>query len=239
MDYMVNTLCIVQARLTSSRLPNKVLLELGRTGLSLLEHVNLRLQQARLIDKIVFAIPDTVSNDSLESFLRLHGIECFRGSEDDVLDRFYQCALVYHPHMVVRATCDNPFVDWELADSLISFLGDADYAYCSAAPLGTSVEVFSMDALIRGNKEAVDMKYREHVCPYFRDNRDKFVCKDYRCKPLSYRLTVDEADDFKLVNLLYKDLYKGTPISNRILYQYLEEHPSLALINRDVLQKRV
>ena len=116
---MVNTLCIVQARLTSSRLPEKVLMELGNSGLSILEHVNMRLNKSLKIDKVVFAIPDTPLNDKLADFLENKKIEYCRGSENDVLGRFYHCAEKYNPELIVRATCDNPCVDWHLADEMI------------------------------------------------------------------------------------------------------------------------
>ena len=162
---MVNTLCIVQARLTSSRLPEKVLMELGNSGLSILEHVNMRLNKSLKIDKVVFAIPDTPLNDKLADFLENKKIEYCRGSENDVLGRFYHCAEKYNPELIVRATCDNPCVDWHLADEMIENWGDADYMYCKETPLGTSVEVFTKHALNEAYHHAKTPEEREHVCP--------------------------------------------------------------------------
>ena len=99
---MVNVLCIVQARLTSTRLPNKVMMELGGTGISLLEHTYMRLCATPNIDKVVFAIPDTPSNDKLAYFLKIKEIPFFRGSEDNVLKRFYECAIQYQPEIIVQ-----------------------------------------------------------------------------------------------------------------------------------------
>lgn len=235
---MVNTLCIVQARLTSSRLPEKVLMELGGTGLSILEHVNIRLNKVVKIDRVVFAIPDTPLNDGLADFLEKKKIEYYRGNEDDVLGRFYHCAAKYSPKLIVRGTCDNPCVDWHLADEMIENLGDADYMYCEETPLGTSVEVFTEDALVEAYHQAKAPEEREHVCPYIiRDA--KFVCKQYPYNKLGYRLTVDEEADFVLMNEIYAKLYKGVPLENQEIYDYLREHQELARINEKVKQKVV
>ena len=113
---MVKVLCIVQARLTSSRLPDKVVMPLGRQGKTIAEHVFERLSCSRHIDQVVFAIPTGERNDELETFLTERHMPCFRGSEDNVLERFIGCIRQYQPEIVVRATSDNPFVDWHQAD---------------------------------------------------------------------------------------------------------------------------
>lgn len=233
---MVNTLCIVQARLTSSRLPEKVLMELGDSKLSILEHVNIRLNKAAKIDKVVFAIPDTSLNDKLADFLEKKKIEYYRGSEDDVLGRFYHCAKKYNPNLIVRATCDNPCIDWHLTDGMIANLGHADYMYCKETPLGTSVEIFTKNALTEAYHQAKALEEREHVCPYITRNA-KFVCIQYPYNKLSYRLTVDEEADFVLINEIYKQLYKDTPIENQKIYDYLKNHLELGEINGKIVQK--
>lgn len=163
---MVNTLCIVQARLTSSRLPNKVLMQLGDSKLSILEHVYQRLSQSRKIDKIVIAIPETPLNDKLAAFLDDKGISYIKGSEDNVLERFYQCAIQYKPQIVVRATSDNPFVDWRQIDNMIDSLGENDYISSENAPLGTSASVFYAEALYAAYENAETDIEKEHVTPY-------------------------------------------------------------------------
>ena len=233
---MVNTLCVVQARLTSSRLPEKVLMELGNSKLSILEHVNMRLRKVTRIDKVVFAIPDTPLNNKLADYLEKKEIEYYRGSENDVLGRFYHCSVKYDPKLIVRATCDNPCVDWHLADEMLENWGDADYMCCKETPLGTSVEVLTMDALAEAFHKAKAPEEREHVCPYITSNI-KFVCKLYSYNKLNYRLTVDEEADFELINEIYKQLYKGVPIENQEIYDYLKKHEELLRINEKVVQK--
>ena len=136
----MKVLCIVQARLTSSRLPDKVIMPLA--GKTIAEHVYERLSLSRHIDKVVFAIPTGERNDELERFLEERGIPSFRGSEDNVQERFIKCIRQYQPQIVVRATSDNPFVDWMQADCQIEGLTDCDYVSSEGAPLGTGVEVF-------------------------------------------------------------------------------------------------
>ena len=231
---MVKTLCIVQARLTSTRLPNKVLMTLGESNLSILEHVYQRIKKSRYIDKVVFAIPDSSMNNPLAAFMEEKGIPFTRGSEDDVLDRFYQCAKLYNPRVVVRATCDNPFVDWILGDKLIENLGDGDYVGCKDTPLGTSLEVFTMSSLEEAHNKATTEPEHEHVTPYI---IQKMKSTMIAYNGLSYRLTIDEERDYYVADTLYKELYKGEPIPNTVVYDYLSAHKTLADYNRDVHQK--
>lgn len=233
---MVKVLCVVQARLTSSRLPNKVLMTLGESELSILEHVNQRLNMSKHIDKVVFAIPDSAMNDPLAEFMDNKGIPYTRGSEDDVLDRFYQCAKKYEPQFVVRATCDNPLVDWKLCDQLIENLGDNDYIGATGAPLGTGVEVFKMSALCEAYENASTEPQHEHVTPYMYQNL-KWTRMNF--SGLDYRLTVDEERDFYVMNELYSKLYKGSPIPNTEVYDYFSSHPELASYNQEVYQKKL
>ena len=243
MDNMVKTLCIVQARLTSSRLPNKVLMKLGASGLSIAEHVYQRLNMAEYIDKIVFAIPETPANDALALFFEKHEIAFERGSEDDVLDRFFQCAQKYRPEVIVRATCDNPFVDWIQLDNLISHLPGYDYVSSLGAPLGTSAEVFLADSLYQAHANAVSGVEKEHVTPYIYRHPELFkIAKvPYHLDVVKerYRLTVDTEQDFVVVNELYESLYRKQPIRNDEVYMYLESHQELRLRNISVIQKSI
>lgn len=235
---MVKTLCIIQARLTSTRLPKKVMMPLGNAGKSILEHAYERLSLAKHIDKVVFAIPDSSMNDELAEFMGNKNIEYYRGSEEDVLDRFYQCAIKYSPEVVVRATCDNPFVDYNIADDLWEHLEDNDYVYCKNVPLGTGVEVFTMKALAKSFNEAITGPEHEHVTPYIYTHQDKFKTFGRDFGLPSYRLTVDEERDYELANRIYDALYQGFPIPNSEVYDYLERHPELLTLNTEVHQKK-
>ncbi len=235
---MVKTLCIIQARLTSTRLPKKVMMFLGNSDKSILEHVYERLSQTKHIDKLVFAIPDSSMNDELAEFMTSRDIEFFRGSEDDVLDRFYKCAIKYNPDIVVRATCDNPLVDYTVADDLWEHLEGNDYVLCKNVPLGTGVEVLKMSALVKSYNEATTRPEHEHVTPYIYTHPEKFCIFEKDFGLPSYRLTVDEERDYELANCIYDALYRGIPIPNSDVYVYLEEHPELLAINTGVHQKK-
>lgn len=235
---MVRTLCIIQARLTSTRLPKKVMMPLGNSGKSILEHAYERLLLAKHIDKVVFAIPDSSMNDELAEFMKNKDIEFYRGSENDVLARFYHCAIKYNPEVVVRATCDNPFVDYNIADDLWENLGNNDYVFCQNVPLGTGVEVFTMKALSKSFNEATTGPEHEHVTPYIYTHPDLFKTYGRDFGLPSYRLTVDEERDYELANKIYDALYQGSPIPNNEVYRLLEKHPELSAINTEVHQKK-
>ena len=209
---------------------------LGGGNLSILEHVYQRLKKSRYIDKVVFAIPDSEMNNPLAEFMDINDIPYTRGSEDDVLDRFYQCAKQYNPKVVVRATCDNPFVDWILGDKLIESLGDNDYVGCKDTPIGTSLEVFTMSSLEEAHDKAITEPEHEHVTPFI-IQKMKSTLISYN--GLSYRLTVDEERDFYVADKLYEELYKGEPIPNNIVYDYLSIHQDLADYNCTVHQKQL
>lgn len=209
---------------------------LGDSGLSILEHVYQRLNVSKYIEKVVFAIPDSEMNNPLADYMDSKGIEYIRGSEDDVLDRFYKCAIKYNPTVVVRATCDNPLVSWEIADKLCEFLDRNVYVSAKEIPLGTGVEVFTMASLQEAFEKSSTEVQHEHVTPYIYQNYEaatvKFGMPDYR-------LTVDEERDLYVINELYKILYKGTPIPISTVIDYLNDHQELADYNRDVHQKKL
>lgn len=128
-------------------------------------------------------------------------------------------------------------MDWELADYLIDHLGDADYACCKDTALGTSVEIFTMDALEKTYMDAKMQEEREHVCPYIVRHPELFKCKVIPYNYYPYRLTVDEEADYRLVDIIYRDLYHAIPIRNKLIYDYLASRPDLQNLNKTVHQK--
>lgn len=237
---MVKVLCVVQARLTSSRLPDKVVMRLGRSGKTIAEHVYERLSLCRRVDRVVFAIPTGERNDALASFLQQKGIPCFRGSEDNVLERFCRCVRSYEPEVVVRATSDNPFVDWLQVDRQIEQLDGYDYVSSKGAPLGTGAEVFYAKGLYAAYDNATTDREREHVTPYLYLHPELFRVHKapyHLDLKADYRLTVDTDEDFEVATRLYDALYAGEPIPNEQVYRYLEAHPEVAALNSGVEQK--
>ena len=237
---MVKVLCIVQARLTSSRLPDKVVMPLGKAGKTIAEHVYERLSRSQRIDKVVFAIPTGERNDELEQFLMARDIPCFRGSEDNVQERFIGCIREFQPEIVVRATSDNPFVDWQQADLQIEALKGCDYVTTKGAPLGTGVEVFYAEGLEEAYRLVTSDREREHVTPYLYTHPERFMVKHipYRISlEDNYRLTVDTDNDYQLAQRVYDALYDGEPITNERIYEWLNTYPDVSHLNADVEQK--
>jgi spore coat polysaccharide biosynthesis protein SpsF len=218
-------------------------MQLGDSKLSILEHVYQRLSQSRKIDKIVIAIPETPLNDKLAVFLDDKGISYIKGSEDNVLERFYQCAIQYKPQIVVRATSDNPFVDWRQIDNMIDSLGENDYISSENAPLGTSASVFYAEALYAAYENAQTDIEKEHVTPYIYRHPELFKVKKIpyylNINTSNYRLTVDTEQDFELADKLYRNLYKGHPIENSEVYKFLDANPEMRAINLSVKQKTI
>lgn len=244
MDNMVKTLCIVQARLTSTRLPNKVLIKLGQSNKTVLEHVYERFLQSKKIDKVVFAIPNTELNNPLEDFLKRKTIPYFRGDENNVMSRFFECAKLYKPEYLVRATCDNPCVDWIMADNMIEYIDKThlDYVMYDNAPIGSGVEVFTYKSFEEVQRIASSEPEFEHVTYCYELHPDLFKTGLYKYNkdlPEHYRLTMDEDLDNTFMQKVYNELYNGSPFTNELLYEYLKENHHLLNINKNVIQKTV
>lgn len=230
-------LAILQARVSSTRLPGKVLkLILGKPMLSLqLE----RIKRSKKIEQIVVATSTESSDDVIETLCQDLQITCYRGSLDDVLERFYKAALKYLPEHVVRLTGDCPLIDPQIIDDVIDFYlsGDFDYVSNSLEPTfpdGLDVEVFSFSVLEIAWHEAVLPSHREHVTPFIHQQPDKFKIGHYKGqRDLSlFRWTVDEAEDFELVNRIYEELYpRNVSFTTEDILNLLSRNPSLVQIN--------
>lgn len=234
-------ICIIQARLTSSRLPNKVLFELNNK--TVIEHIYERMFLCKKLDKIVFAIPNNAKNDLLSAKLNALGYEFYRGDEDDVLYRYYVGAVKYNANIILRVTADCPFVDYNTADDIIEFIKnkDCDYVTREGLPVGISSEAFSFKALENAYQNTTERYQREHVVSYFMERTDIF--SNYILEANSeinrpqYRLTLDTIEDWELIRILYKNLYKGKPIPTIDLVKYLDRNNHLLKINMNVRQK--
>lgn len=191
----------------STRLPNKVLKPIGH--LPLLGHVLGRLELAKHQLTIVVATSNQLQDDVIEAYCKEAGASCFRGEEQDVLDRFYQCAKQYQFEHIVRLTADNPFTDIEELDSLIDLHLQQGYAFThsfSQLPIGVGAEIFSFEALEKSWKKGHEPHHREHVDEYLIENPAVFKTgihhvPEKKNKP-GLRLTVDTEDDWKKANHL-------------------------------------
>jgi spore coat polysaccharide biosynthesis protein SpsF (cytidylyltransferase family) len=166
----VKITAIIQARMGSTRLPGKVLMDLA--GKTVLARVVSRLRRAERVDEIVVATTDSLADDAIVPECHQLKVEYFRGSENDVLDRYYQTARVCAAGAVVRITSDCPVIDPQLVDETIRLLQQQGGDYCSNVlprtyPRGLDTEVFTVAALEQAWREARDPSEREHVTPYF------------------------------------------------------------------------
>jgi len=199
-------LAIIQARLGSTRLPNKMLLSLH--GKPIIEWVIRRVQQSRLIDELIVAIPVTEDNDVLEKYIKDLGVKVYRGSEDNVLNRFYEAAKGENAENIIRVCADNPLIDGSEIDNLIQFYESEkpDYAYNhipknNLYPDGLGAEIISFDLLEKLNNIVTEQHHKEHCLSYITDNQDKFTIKTF--DPLdtslhypNLKFDVDTFDDY-------------------------------------------
>lgn len=232
---------IVQARMGSSRLPGKVMKEI--LGKPLLWHLVSRLKKARLIDNIVIATSDKEADIPILRLAEKLGVDCYAGSEQDVLDRYYQTATEFGADVIVRITADCVLIDPHIVDKVIRryLKGDCDYVTNTLKwtyPDGLDLEVFSYAVLQKAWREANWVSEREHVTPYIRKNPDKFRLVNIESSvDLSrFRWSVDREEDLELVRQVYKHLYReGRVFYMEDILELLEKYPELEQINKGIV----
>jgi spore coat polysaccharide biosynthesis protein SpsF len=233
-------LAILQARTSSSRLPGKVLAPI--LGKPMLVRQIERLRRCREIDELIVATSVDASDDVIAELCRELGLDCRRGSLDDVLDRFYQAAKPYRPEHIVRLTGDCPLADPGLIDALIRFYlaESADYAsncHEPSLPDGLDAEVMRWEALAAAWREARLPSEREHVTPFLRKHPERFRIRLWR-NPIDlshHRWTVDEPQDLQFVRAVYAALYPHNPaFGMQDILELLARQPELAAINAGI-----
>ena len=225
----------------STRLEGKVLKDIN--GVALLKIMMQRVALAKMLNRIVIATSTLPIDDPIVKFCNDEGVEVFRGSETDVLGRYFECAKQIGATTVVRMTGDCPFVDPHIIDAVIKmFIDDAlDYAAntvppsTSTFPSGSDVEVFTYELLARGHVEVKDLSYREHVTFYFwRDLLEQIKTKQFSNSEdwSKYRLSVDYPEDLEVTRQLHSALCSDgkVPTLSEII-QYLDLHPEVYALN--------
>ena len=240
---MVKIVGVLQARMGSERLPGKVLADLE--GVPLLSRCLNRAGRARSLNELWVATSvleeDRVVADLAESL----GVPCFRGSSEDVLDRYFQAAQVSGAQVIVRLTGDNPLVDPEIVDQVVEAYcqGELDYA-CNRRPrtfpLGLDVEVFSADALEKAWREDHNPAWREHVTPYLIHHGlpERMLCLQ---NPIDYghlRWTVDTEADLELCRRIYQH-FGHDRFGWREALDVVESRPEWMSLNAQVVQRKV
>jgi len=230
-------LAILQARLSSTRLPGKVLKPI--LGVPMLLRQVERVRRARCIERLVLATSDDPSDDAIGKLCHENDIECFRGSLNDVLDRFYQAAKDKNPDYVIRLTGDCPLIDPDIIDRVVrhGVAGEFDYASNTIKPTfpdGLDVEVFRFVCLEAAWHEAALPSQREHVTPFIHQQPGRFKIGNYAgARNLPHlRWTVDEALDFELIRQIYESLYPAKPdFDTDDILALLDRRPELKTLN--------
>lgn len=232
----------------STRLPGKVLMDLA--GKKVLYHVIDRVLRSKLIDKVVIATTTEEKDDAIVEACEGYDerVTTSRGSENDVLDRYYQAAVQEKANVIIRVTSDCPVIDHEILDRIIQKYLDTGVDYVSnffnvrMFPRGLDAEVFSFAALEKAHKEAQSQEEREHVTPYIWRNPDIYKCGSFpNDVDLSqHRWTLDEDDDYKLLKEIYDNLYEEKEdFLLKDILELIERKPELAKINTHVEQKKI
>jgi spore coat polysaccharide biosynthesis protein SpsF len=238
---------IDQARMTSTRLPGKVLKPV--LGKPLLEYQIERLRRVAHADELVIATTTNASDDVLVDFCRQHGVKVYRGSEMDVLSRYYGAATESGADVVVRVTSDCPVIDPAVVDQVIvHYLDHRDeYDYVSntqvrSFPRGMDAEVFSMGALESAYHEGRLEYEREHVTPFLYRHPERFKVGQwvFREDRGDERWTVDTPEDLELVRRIIEALYPRKPEFTLVdILELLDRHPGWRQINTHIIQKKL
>lgn len=238
----VKVIAIIQARTGSTRLPNKIFCDLG--GFPLLHHVIERLKPSKRLTEIVVATTKNVKDDSIMNWCNKNNVKCFRGSEENVLERYYMTADYFDADIIVRVTADDPFKDYRLIDKAIKVLQSKKMDFVcnnnpASFPEGLDVEVLTFDSLKRSFESSVSEFEKEHVTQYIHRNKNEFrIYNIENDTNLShYRWTLDTKEDYQFVLEIYNRLYKkNNNFLTEDIYQILIEEPELIKIN-ELVQK--
>jgi spore coat polysaccharide biosynthesis protein SpsF len=238
----VTITAIIQARMGSTRLPGKVLMDLG--GKSVLARVVERLRRTTRINEIIVATTNSVADDAIVRECHQLGVSSFRGSENDVLDRYYRAARLCGAAAIVRITSDCPVIDPQLVDETIQMFQQqrADYSsnvFPRTYPRGLDTEVFTVAALEQAWRDAHEPYQREHVTPYFyqRSELFKLVSRHGQIDYSQYRWTLDTAEDLELLRTIYERFGNEDAFTWHDVIQLMEREPELAEVNSCVVQK--
>lgn len=240
----MNVVAIIQARMGSTRLPGKVLMDIE--GMTMLERVVRRTSRSSRIDETIVATSTNHGDDVIAKECDRIKAGCFRGNEDDVLDRYYRAAMSRDASVVVRITSDCPLIDADIVDEVVGVLGSDNSDYASNTimrtyPRGLDVEAMTMDALTVAWREAKQAYEREHVTPHIYSNPSSYklsAVKDTVDRS-HLRWTVDTQEDLELVRAIYRHFNHRDLFGWRDVLEFVEANPEIASINAHVKQKEM
>lgn len=242
MEHTLNAVAIIQARMRSTRLPGKVLADI--CGKPMLQRLIERVRATTGISSVVVATTNDSADDVLADWCEARAVAVYRGSVDDVLDRFWQCAQQHPAEFIVRVTADDPLKDPEViarALALCASSPEVDYASNTLQPTypeGLDIEVVRFRTLKRAAREAKLPSEREHVMPYVWKNPDRFVLRGFTMQPnLSHwRWTVDKPADLELVRRIFDHFVDQPLVGHRAVIAWLNDNPELLAINAGTIR---
>jgi spore coat polysaccharide biosynthesis protein SpsF len=236
----MNIVAIIQARVGSTRLPDKVFYELSDKPL--IWHVVNRLKISKKLSKIVLATTTNPLDNKLTKWAQENQVDYYRGSESDVLGRYFEAARQFNADIIVRITADDPFKDAPVMDEVIGMMLEHNVDFCfnnkpASFPEGLDIEVFTFRSLQLAYKQAKDPFEREHVTQYFHRNPSLFSMANLAYKEnLSHlRWTIDTKADYEMAKNVYDSLYQpGKIFLMQDILHLLEKKPEIALANANV-----
>lgn len=241
---MVETMkinAIIQARCGSTRFPNKVFADI--VGKPLIWHVVNRLKYANMVDDIIVATTTNAKDNDIEKWCCSESVKCFRGSENDVLNRYYSASVAYPSDVVVRVTADDPFKEPTIIDSVINKLIDEKLDIVTnnfppTFPEGLDCEAFTFKTLDIMNSKAKESFEREHVTQFAYHHPDMFKIGNLvsNMQLSAYRWTIDNIEDYEMVKAIYANRESGNEeilLMNEIL-DIITKHPEIAKMNLGV-----
>jgi spore coat polysaccharide biosynthesis protein SpsF (cytidylyltransferase family) len=236
----MKVLTIIQARMSSERLPGKVLMNLENKPI--LQHIIEFLKHSKFSDEIIIATSKEKEDDEIENLAKKINVKCFRGELDDVLKRYFDCAKFYSGDLIVRITADNPLIDPLIVDKIIKICKKTKCEFASTMihetfPHGYLVEAMTFSLLEKIHHTQKDKLNREHVTPYLRKNYKSLnfreVCAPKHYERPNWRLTLDHLEDYELLSKIFSKLYSH---NNFIPYlkvvNYLDVHSELIKLNQ-------
>ena len=239
-EIRVKYLVIIQARCGSSRLPEKVLMDLACK--SVVERVVERVQKSKKIDNLLVATSMQKNNLPLIERVARNGVQVFVGSESDVLDRYYQAARLFNSEYVIRVTADCPLIDHMFIDQMIEQIDEkTDYVSADLSfPVGVGAEIIKTKVLNQAWQEARLASEREHVTLFVSNHPERFNIKTLNCEYKNasrVRLTLDHPEDYELISIIYNHFAKlgrADDFGTLDVLKFLEQNPKLKKINEHI-----
>lgn len=240
-------IAIIQAHMSSTRLPGKVMKDL--CGQPALYRMLERVRQSKLLTDIVIATSTLPCDDQIVKACESWGVHTFRGSDSDVLSRYWGAAQQYPADAYMRMTSDCPLIDPLTIDTQIQFFLDNDYRYISSnagglikatLPGGIGGEVFTAELLAEAAQKATEPYEHEHVTPYMYWKQSSLGAIPYKEDVHTYRITLDTPEDYEVIKRIYEALYQpGNTFTLEDILAYLRAHPEVVAINSMIVQKKV